>query len=161
MAQTGRACRCETVRRPRWSSSGMMRTVSARTNPQSFASQCFQRLVRFQSNFGKKISLKRCGSQNKPLFLLILKGLYSGVSPPARGAWIETSRKWPHPSRALVAPRTGGVDRNPHGVTIWSRPPCRPPHGGRGSKHSPRNIKARACMSPPARGAWIETHRGH
>ncbi len=32
------------------------------------------------------------------------------LSPPARGAWIETSRDPPYPASPRVAPRAGGVD---------------------------------------------------
>ena len=34
-------------------------------------------------------------------------------SPPARGAWIETAALARHAGQPFVAPRTGGVDRNP------------------------------------------------
>ncbi len=57
------------------------------------------------------------------------------LSPPARGAWIETADQL-----GVVI----DVDR-------------RPPRGGRGLKLEHANEEIPSQTSPPARGAWIET----
>ncbi len=82
-------------------------------------------------------------------------------SRPARGAWIETSvsvddaasdlRRAPRGARGLKPSHAGAIRR--HGR--------RAPRGARGLKQ--RNARMRsaaiACVSRPARGAWIETYR--
>ncbi len=58
------------------------------------------------------------------------------LSPPARGAWIETYSC----AQASSSPRG------------------RPPRGGRGLKPFSAINPQKKASSPPARGAWIETH---
>ena len=43
-------------------------------------------------------------------FVAFLFALGLGLSPPARGAWIEIASSISSPVYDVVAPRTGGVD---------------------------------------------------
>ena len=69
------------------------------------------------------------------LIWMVLVSILKVMSPPVRGAWIETRR---------YAPATDAT---------WRRPPC----GGRGLKPVAPLSPPGWLLSPPVRGAWIET----
>ena len=103
--------------------------------------------------------------------------------PPRGGRGSQLGFFRPILVKLTVAPREGGVDRNPCPVRgsrgVPSRPPrggrgsqhplplevpypmpCRPPRGGRGSQRDCPDCQDGQGWSPPARGAWIATFVG-
>jgi hypothetical protein len=81
------------------------------------------------------------------------------LSPPVRGAWIETSIRLCSCSTSACRPPCGGRGLKPLAAPLQPlglerRPPC----GGRGLKRL-RDLRSRGspAASPPVRGAWIET----
>ena len=82
---------------------------------------------------------------------------HSGLSHPARGAWIEIvcpgqNRNYLRPSH----PARGAwieINYDPGGIQPMGR---RTPHGVRGLKYATSTTTACVRLSHPARGAWIE-----
>ena len=86
------------------------------------------------------------------------RGRKDAKSPPARVAWIETTRSIPPLALWCVATREGGVDRNIEPMPLDRQPPIvATREGGVDRNHQKRFLAGSMIRSPPARVAWIET----